>query len=538
MMRTHRGRFLGFALVGMCLLSALHILRLPRIVVDDAFISYRYALQWISGNGLVFNVGEHVEGYSNPLWVWLTALGMLLRADPVAWTRSLGATACLGCVILTAWQTWRLSKSWAACAAAGLLLSTATAFCSSALSGLETGLFSLCLTAAAALFIGRRYLSASLVIAVAGMTRPEGFALMFVAAVCLALSRSRRDRSRPAVWVRLITPALLALMGLLTFRLCYYGAWTPNSVLAKSAMFAQLRSASIIEMPGLVLNKSGMAYVAGFFASTLGLATLLCILPLLLARSRRSAAMLLTLVSLQGCAVAVYNFGDWMASYRLLTPYLPILVILACWGAVLAVKRASTSLPPMRSTIVTATVVGLVLTTPLFSYQRNLPVPSVRPDFELAKLLECSRQPDLLAATDVLGRLGYYAPAVRIIDMAGLTDAYIARNGESKPTFGKWDMKYVLSHRPDFLMTNVLSGWRDVLPDGQFQLEYAWLDEPTWRSGANVAARYVFIRRGTVLEREMKAAYPAAILRNPSRAAESVSAMAAESCANDTNHAS
>lgn len=77
-----------------------------------------------------------------------------------------------------------------------------------------------------------------------------------------------------------------------------------------------------------------------------------------------------------------------------------------------------------------------------------------------------------------------------------------------------------------------------MLPDGQFQLEYAWLDEPTWRSGANVAARYVFIRRGTVLEREMKAAYPAAILRNPSRAAESVSAMAAESCANDTNHAS
>lgn len=354
--------------------------------------------------------------------------------------------ACMGCVILAAWQTWRLTKSQVASTAAGLIVSTSTAFCSSALSGLETGLFSLCLTAAAALFIGRRYLSASLAIAVAGLTRPEGFALLFVSAVCLALSRSRRDRSRPVVWVRLMAPALLALMGLLTFRLCYYGAWTPNSVLAKSAMFAQLKGASIIELPELVLNRLGISYLAGFFASTLGLATPLCLLPLLLARSRRSAAMLLTLVSLQGCAVAIYNFGDWMASYRLLTPYLPILVTLACWGGVLAVKRAKTLLPPMKSVIVTAIIAGLVMTIPLFSYQRTLPEPSVRPDFELAKLLESSRQPDLLAATDVLGRLGYFAPAVRFIDMAGLTDAYIARNGEPKPTFGKWDMKYVLSH--------------------------------------------------------------------------------------------
>src|SRR5262245_14911733 len=36
--------------------------------VDDAFISFRYARNLANGNGLVFNPGERVEGYTNFLW--------------------------------------------------------------------------------------------------------------------------------------------------------------------------------------------------------------------------------------------------------------------------------------------------------------------------------------------------------------------------------------------------------------------------------------------------------------------------------------
>ena len=43
--------------------------------IDDAFISFpsRYAQNLAAGNGLVFNVGERVEGYTNFLWVILLA---------------------------------------------------------------------------------------------------------------------------------------------------------------------------------------------------------------------------------------------------------------------------------------------------------------------------------------------------------------------------------------------------------------------------------------------------------------------------------
>jgi len=47
-------------------------------VVDDAFISFRYAQNLLDGHGLVFNPGEQVEGYSNLLWILLTSFGMKL----------------------------------------------------------------------------------------------------------------------------------------------------------------------------------------------------------------------------------------------------------------------------------------------------------------------------------------------------------------------------------------------------------------------------------------------------------------------------
>lgn len=41
---------------------------------DDAYITFRYAANFLSGHGLVFNTGERVEGYTNFLWVMLMAL--------------------------------------------------------------------------------------------------------------------------------------------------------------------------------------------------------------------------------------------------------------------------------------------------------------------------------------------------------------------------------------------------------------------------------------------------------------------------------
>ncbi|MFT5155395.1 MAG: hypothetical protein ACI841_005408, partial [Planctomycetota bacterium] len=51
---------------------------------DDDFIVHRYARMWVQGEGLAFNPGEHVEGFTVPLWLFLSAGVQLLGLDPVA----------------------------------------------------------------------------------------------------------------------------------------------------------------------------------------------------------------------------------------------------------------------------------------------------------------------------------------------------------------------------------------------------------------------------------------------------------------------
>ena len=40
---------------------------------DDGMISMRYARMLVEGFGLVWNPGEYVEGYTNPLWTLVMA---------------------------------------------------------------------------------------------------------------------------------------------------------------------------------------------------------------------------------------------------------------------------------------------------------------------------------------------------------------------------------------------------------------------------------------------------------------------------------
>ena len=47
-------------------------------LADDAFISFRYAQHFAEGEGLVWNLGHRVEGYTNFLWTVLVAAGLKL----------------------------------------------------------------------------------------------------------------------------------------------------------------------------------------------------------------------------------------------------------------------------------------------------------------------------------------------------------------------------------------------------------------------------------------------------------------------------
>jgi len=76
--------------------------------LDDSYITFSYAQNWVQGHGIVFNRGEYVEGYTCFLWVALSALGLRLGADIAPWSTVLGILGAIGTVVVT----WRFAASW------------------------------------------------------------------------------------------------------------------------------------------------------------------------------------------------------------------------------------------------------------------------------------------------------------------------------------------------------------------------------------------------------------------------------------------
>ncbi len=50
-------------------------------IQDDAYISFRYVRNFVNGNGLVFNIGENVEGFTNFLWIIILSIFAIAKVN-------------------------------------------------------------------------------------------------------------------------------------------------------------------------------------------------------------------------------------------------------------------------------------------------------------------------------------------------------------------------------------------------------------------------------------------------------------------------
>ena len=92
-------------------------------VTDDAYITLRYAARLAAGQGLTFNTGEWVEGYSNPLWtIWLALSARMLPFDLVDLARGWGLLFCCATVALVPALLRQLTSASRPMAAGALLL--------------------------------------------------------------------------------------------------------------------------------------------------------------------------------------------------------------------------------------------------------------------------------------------------------------------------------------------------------------------------------------------------------------------------------
>ncbi len=217
-----------------------------RWVQDDAYVSFRYARNLVRGEGLVYNPGERVEGYTNFLWTALAAVPLARgAADPLPFMH--GVSAALWAASFALLLALGIGL-WAEGLWAGPLIALPLAFHWSYnlwfVSGMETPLVTFCTIAAvcAVALDSTRHRWAPCAASLSGvalmLTRPDG-AVVFAGLVLtvLWLDGAYLRRARP--WrTHVLAPALPLLLLFAPYqlwRLWYYGSLLPNTYYAKAA---------------------------------------------------------------------------------------------------------------------------------------------------------------------------------------------------------------------------------------------------------------------------------------------------------------
>jgi len=296
-----------------------HIYHYSVFTVDDAYISFRYAENFAKGEGLVFNPGERVEGYTNFLWVIL--LGMLKKFgfDVPAMSLLLGTLFSL----LTLAGTFLLSSTTSPTQPVSgmsqyfltfslLGLASSRAFAIWAVAGLETPLFLCIFTFAVWRHISEETnlshcpYSAGL-FGLMALTRPEGilyFGITVLHTVIYRLLVSRKNIfgvwKRVVIFLAFVTPHFI-------WRWLYYGKLFPNTYYIKV---------------GGALRLSGFKYVYEFFLIYGGVAFFL-VCCLVLAATRIREYWTSYFLSIIGVSILYFLYvgGDWMPEFRFFHPH-------------------------------------------------------------------------------------------------------------------------------------------------------------------------------------------------------------------------
>jgi len=423
---------------------------------DDAYISYRYASNFVEGHGMVFNPGEDpVEGYTNFLWTLLIALGMGAGLDP-EW---LGPSLGLACTLVTAVLVARLVRSlggsaWFAAAGVALFAVQPTQTVHAA-GGLETSMFAMWVLAGLLPRVPcmsvqrsrRGELLSGLFLALAALTRPEGmlvFGLLEIADAGAALWR----RDGLAAWLRSALlralPFGLIVGAHLAWRYTTYGDWVPNTFHAKVGS-------------GTTVWAHGFDYS---YRAIRDFGLLLFVLPYFLLGEQRGrpARLACLLISTVYTLYVGYVGGDYMPTYRFLLPVIPLWCALAASSLGLLGSRLGGKRGPLLAGLVLVTLASIE-TTAAYSSD-NFWADQDERHLELVaagrKLDEVLPEDAWIAVTNA-GRVPYFARR-RCIDMMGLSDLHISRTepraNQAQHLEGhlKGDGGYVLDRKPEAIV--------------------------------------------------------------------------------------
>lgn len=403
--------------------------------LDDEFILHRYAGNLLAGEGLVFEPGARVEGYTQPLWLLLLAGARALGFAPVLATRVLGCL-CAALAVHAVGTAWRLRFPTARWPAPALLLAATPAFAYHAVAGLGTVLLAALLALWLAAWIrdeerGVASLRPALWLGLAGLARPEALVLI---APYLLVEAQRRRLSR--AW-----PALAPLAGWTLFRMAYYDRLLPITYHVK-------------KLPLSVDLGYGVEYL---LQATLETGALVLAALSLLWLWRRPFALGRALSTALAGALAHLVYiawvgGDYLPLARFVVPCLPLLLIGACAaGRGLLLRRPHLALPALLAATLALQWTQLGPRAEVFGLR------SANEDrwVAIGQTLALRAPPTTSVAVSAVGAIGYYSE-LTIVDLLGMTNhAIAAAEPDLEVAFKghhRHDANWVYDQQPDLIL--------------------------------------------------------------------------------------
>lgn len=450
-MKTNYGCLFHFLLLLAAVSIPFYLCALPykETLIDEAFISFRYAQNWAEGYGPVFNPGERVEGYTNFLTVALLTLGFkfIPHFNPLYFVKLIGVFSAVGQLFLCIMIGWTVfkKKQWLGLAVAYFLCTDGT-FHFASFNGLETQMFAFFVTAA--LFFDLREgketkLPSTMLYFLAFLTRPDGV-VFFALSRLYKLVKSFHFAKKPPQEF-FITSALFVFCAFVyvSSKYLFYGSIVPNTFFAKTGYTTSSR----------FLN--GVFYILLFLRDhPVSFLLFLTFAPLFL----KSPETKFLLFMFSGfTAYLFYVGGDWLQGSRFFVPLLPVFYGLIAYGLYQfyeqGVKIKSVYVRGFAFLCVAViSFTQLYASKSTYAYAMEKTRGYLRAHNPLALYLkECLYADATIALMDV-GIIGYITN-MRIVDVMGLTDAYIARHsgGENflKRTF---PVQYIFNKKPDCIV--------------------------------------------------------------------------------------
>lgn len=425
-------------------------------VTDDAYISFQYAKNLAQGNGLVFNPGERVEGYTNFLWIiLLTPLYKITQLLHVDFTRvAIYLNILIGLANLA--LVYRIGNKFLAKDSLALVLTLLlcvldNSFPYYAMSAMENHLylFWMLLAIDSSLSNARfRWFWIGLFLSLVNLTRPDG--ILFVLSYLLVYGLKSLKPWQPD-FLKTAMVWLLIFGGYFVWRYHYYDSFLPNTFYLKVGHnFAGMQR--------------GLEYTRTFLEDRyyLPLVALFAIFWV----SHSVVSLLLCYLAVHVLYI-IYVGGDFYSGHRFYVSLLPFIYLLI--GKVVQELRKQTE---QRVVLVVACLltVGLLFLFAKRGYERG-PYQqeivrwgeAVDNNVRYMKWLGQIAPPGSSMVVGDIGATGFFAD-IKVLDYFGVIDPVVARQkvggfGQGKPGHEKnapWT--YLLDQHPTYIKWGYIHG--------------------------------------------------------------------------------